>query len=205
MLECFFLDGIFNQTFQIFSFQVSACVASFPAFLFHFNSILWAFWCNRSAFITSVRAGTIFPPSVLIHFIYLITRVMLRHNKTSRRSPQPPLPFRIFCFLITLATVSMRFLGNSWPAFVATLMTCCTFEITWFDSQLFFLWWTPLKSERRLKQRFEDQKLHRLTIHRCGKLSGLEQPSRTTSSSSIGGSCVGATSPSCSRHSRRSI
>jgi len=43
--------------------------------------------------------------------IYLKTSVMLRHNKTSRRSPQPPFPLRIFCFLITLATVNMRFLG----------------------------------------------------------------------------------------------
>lgn len=88
--------------------------------------------------------------------IYLVTSVMFRHNKTSRRSPQPPFPFRIFCFLITLATVSIRFFGYNWPALVATLITCCTFEITWFDSQLFFLWWTPLwkkTKKRRLIER----------------------------------------------------
>lgn len=79
--------------------------------------------------------------------IYLTTNVMFRHKSWSRRSPQPPLPLRIFCFLITLATVSIRFFGYNWPAFVATLITCWTFEITWFDSQLFFLWWTPLMRE----------------------------------------------------------
>lgn len=86
----------------------------------------------------------------LMRQIYLTTNVMFRHSRTSRLSPHPPFPFRSFCFLITLATVSIRFFGYIWPALVATLITCWTFEITWLDSQLFFLWWTPLKLEINL-------------------------------------------------------
>lgn len=71
--------------------------------------------------------------------------VMFRHSKWSRLSPQPPLPFRNFVFFVTLGIVNVILLGYNWPAFVAICITCWTLEITWLDSQLFFLWWTPLK------------------------------------------------------------
>lgn len=193
----------FNETYQrivlVCEVSVLCLFLAFPISIQ--SSVLW--W-NCLTFITSVRAGT--TSSVLMHFIYLITRVMFRHNRTSRRSPHPPLPFRIFCFLITLATVNIRFLGNNWPALVATLMTCCTFEITWLDSQLFFLWWTPLKVNKTVRlTQIVDREPSCLTIRRCEKLSGREQPSHKASSSSTGGSCAATTSPSYSRRSRRSI
>lgn len=81
--------------------------------------------------------------SHVYNFSYLTPNVIFKHKRWSLKSPHPPFPFRIFCFFTTLATVRTRFFGNNWPAFVATLITCWTFDITWFDSQLFFLWCTP--------------------------------------------------------------
>lgn len=84
-------------------------------------------------------------PSVL----YLVGSVMFRHSWWSLRSPQPPLPLRNLDFFRRLGTVIISERGKSWCELRAIRSTCCTLEITWFDSQFLFLWCTPLCSKRR--------------------------------------------------------
>lgn len=74
---------------------------------------------------------------------YRPIKVMLKHSWWSRWSPQPPFPLRSLVFLMTLATIREIDLGYSWRERRATRSTCCTLDITWLDSQLLFLWWTP--------------------------------------------------------------
>lgn len=74
---------------------------------------------------------------------YLPISVMLKQSWWSLWSPHPPLPLRSFVFLMTLATIREMDFGYNWRDLRATLSTCCTLDITWFDSQLLFLWWTP--------------------------------------------------------------
>lgn len=78
-------------------------------------------------------------------FMNTVLNVILRQREWSRRSPQPPLPLRDLVFFNILATVNVRLFGNNCPDLVAIFSTCCTFDITWLDSQLRFLWCTPLK------------------------------------------------------------
>lgn len=80
---------------------------------------------------------------VWLTLYYLPKRVILMQSWWSRRSPQPPLPLRSFCFLFVLVTVRVREFG--YRCLLAYFSTCCTLEITVVDSQLAFLWWTPLQ------------------------------------------------------------
>jgi len=66
------------------------------------------------------------------------------------------LPFLSFDFFIRLGTVRVRDRGKSWWEFRAIRSTCCTFEITWLDSQFLFLWWTPLEERIIVRTPMDD-------------------------------------------------
>lgn len=123
------------------------------------------------------------------------------HKLWSRLSPHPPFPLRNLVFFMILATVSVKYFGYNWLALVAMRSTCCTLEITWFDSQFFFLWWTPLKMLLKIEMK---KSIYTYfvwcipTIRRCEILAVLSRPSHAIYCANIVVTHAAATSPNCS-------
>lgn len=130
---------------------------------------------------------------------------MFRHRLWSLLSPQPPFPLRNFVFFIAMVAVCViRLLGNKSPD--RNAITCCTLEITWFDSQFFFLWWTPLCKLYIMNILFFLLIVEILnTIHQCEKLVVLLPPLRVTYVSDIVAKRVAATSPNCNRRTCKNV
>lgn len=116
-----------------------------------FNCVRLVYKSFIHLFYSSIYLSLIFLRFIFGSFTQL-DWIMLKHRLWSRLSPQPPLPLRSFVFLIKLETVSAKDLGYICPALRAIRNTCCTFDITWFDSQFFFLWCTPLKERNKEKK-----------------------------------------------------
>lgn len=127
---------------------------------------------------------------------------MLRHKRTSRKSDHPPFSRSesdASSSLYILASFS--FFGNSWPNFSASAIVDCTLFISFVESQLTELWWTPLK--RKITGDFFTSLSIFVTIRQCEKLSELLRSSHKAYVSNICNLCSEETNHNYNHHNHR--